>query len=62
MAELEEVRERSLLAAEFGIANAGRSLSCFLNVALQALWISPVVRMHILEFSETSESKLGAGV
>ena len=41
-----------MLSAEFGIDNKGRSLSCFLNSALQALWVFPIVRMNLLEFCE----------
>ena len=43
---------RSYLAEEFGIKNAALNLSCFLNVALQALWVFPTVRTNIVAFCD----------
>ena len=48
----EDLKHRSQLSAEFGIANKGRSLSCFLNVVLQTLWSLPIVRMNLIAFCD----------
>ena len=48
----EDVKQRSMLAAEFGIENRGRSLSCFLNVVLQVLWSLPIVRANLIAFCD----------
>lgn len=47
-----EVTKRSYLADEFVIRNPTNNMSCFLNVALQALWVFPAVRMNIITFCE----------
>ena len=43
----EDVYSRSYLADEFAIKNPSNNMSCFLNVALQALWVFPAVRMNM---------------
>ena len=48
----EDVLQRSYLADEFVIKNPANNNSCFLNVALQALWVCPVVRMNMVAFCE----------
>ena len=50
--QTEDLKQRSMLAAEFGIENKGRSLSCFLNVVLQALWSLPIVRANLVAFCD----------
>ena len=52
MVQTDEMRVRSMLAAEFGILNKGKSLSCFMNVALQTLWVFPAVRMQLRAFCD----------
>ena len=48
----EDVYQRSYLADEFAIKNPSNNMSCFLNVALQALWVFPAVRMNMVAFCD----------
>ena len=50
-----ELTKRSYLADEFAIKNPMLNQSCFLNVALQALWVFPAVRMNMVTFCDLRE-------
>lgn len=50
-----EVVKRSYLADEFTIKNPVLNQSCFLNVALQTLWVFPSVRMNLITFCDQRE-------